>query len=105
MIPTIEQYQAAKQVILAYESEQNRLFSLRVEAFRKDLADYFKNNLIDGDFELKEFTLDWTFHSNYIIPKNPTMDEDYCGGNDEDIKALCEKHGVKFKMASWCYHK
>lgn len=101
MIPTIQEYEAAKQVVLAYEAEQYRLFLLRVEAFLKDLTDYFKNNLIDGNFELKEFVL----KENSIIPTMPPIVEGYCGGNDQDIKKLCEKHGVEFEMAAWCYHK
>ena len=55
MIPTAEEYNKAKEIVIAYENEQNRLYEIKIESFRKDLQEYFNNNLIDGSFRLKEF--------------------------------------------------
>ncbi len=101
MIPTTEEYKNAKSIVSAYESEQDRIYQLKVEAFRKDLTEYFANNLIDGDFRLEEFELT----DKNIIPINPCMEENYEGGNNEDIKKIGEKHGVYFTIIYWCYHK
>ncbi len=101
MIPTLEEYQKAKEITLAYEAEQKRLYKLKIDEFRKDLTEYFENNLIDGVYRLEEFEL----RDNDIIPQKPCLEENYEGGNDEDIKNICEKHGVDFSIVYWCYHK
>ena len=106
MIPTLEEYQKAKEITIAYETEQKRLYNLKVESFKIDLQDYFNKNLIDGIFQLKEFELrKGNFGSGEIVPIDPCMEEIYDGGNNEDIKQLCEKHGVDFSFVYWCYHK
>jgi hypothetical protein len=99
--PTLEQYLKAKEIVHYYEKEQNRLHQIKVEAFREDLKKYFSENLIDGIYKLEEFDL----RDNNIIPKNPCLEESYEGGNNADIEKLCEKHGVKFSIIYWCYHK
>lgn len=104
IIPTIEEYKKAKEITFSYEKEQIRLFNLKVEAFKIDLTDYFKNNLIDGVIQLKEFELKGD-SCGEIIPIEPDLMEEYEGGNNEDIKQLCEKHGVNFRFAFWCYPK
>jgi hypothetical protein len=105
-IPTAEEYQKAKEITIVYETEQKRLFDIRVENFRIDLEEYFNNNLIDGDFKLTEFQLrSCNYGYGEIIPMSHSMDEYYEGGNDADIKKLCEKHDVKFKFPYWCYPK
>lgn len=103
---TKEDYQKAKEIVNIYEAEEKRLYNLKVEAFRIDLQQYFDNNLIDGIFRLKEFQLKTNF-SGYgeIIPIDPCMEENYEGGNNEDIEKLCLKHGVNFSIVYWCYHK
>lgn len=98
---TKKEYKAAKEITDAYESEQKRLNQIKIDAFESELKDYFKNNLIDGFFELKEFKLE----GHNIIPENPYMEENYDGGNDKDIETLCKKHDVKFSIIYWCYHK
>lgn len=106
MIPTLEEYQKARDITIAYENEQNRLYNLQIEAFRVDLQEYFDNNPIDGIFKLKKFELrKGSFGNGEIIPIEPCMEENYEGGNNEDIKKICEKHGVDFSIVYWCYHK
>jgi hypothetical protein len=101
MIPTTEEYNKAKDIVISYENEQRRLYEIKVDAFKKELAEYFSNNLIDGIFTLKEFEL----RNNEIIPINPCMEENYEGGNNDDIEKICQKHGVNFSIVYWCYHK
>jgi hypothetical protein len=101
MIPTTEEYNKAKDIVISYENEQRRLYKIKVDAFKKELTEYFSNNLIDGFFYLKEFEL----RDFDIIPINPCMEENYCGKNDEDIEKICQKHGVDFSIVYWCYHK
>ncbi len=101
MVPTFEDYQKAKKIVIDYENEQKRLYSLKVDAFRKDLAEYFANNLIDGIYTIEEFEL----RDNDIIPIKPCLEENYEGGNNDDIKKICEKHDVNFNIIYWCYHK
>ena len=106
MIPTIEEYEKAKEITIAYENEQKRIYDLKIESFRVELQHYFDNNLIDGIFRLKEFELKiGHFGNGEIIPITPCLEESYEGGNNEDIKKLCEKHGVNFSIIYWCYHK
>ncbi len=105
-IPTLEEYKKAKNITDKYENEQERLYKLRVDAFTKDLSEYFQNNLIDGIYRIKEFTLrKEMFDVDSIIPTEPPLEECYEGGNNEDIEALCKKHNVKFKFVYWMYHK
>lgn len=96
-----EEYQKAKQIILDYETEQKQLYDLRVEEFRKDLTEYFKTNLLGGEFLIEKFEL----RNDRIIPTRPALEEMYDGDNNEDIERLCEKHNVKFSIVHWCYHK
>ncbi len=109
VIPTLEEYRKAKEITDSYENEQKRLYDLKVESFRVDLQEYFESNLIDGLFKLKEFKLKKVpfdeFGYGDIIPIDPCMEENYEGGNNEDIKKICEKHGVNFSIVYWCYHK
>lgn len=106
MIPTIEEYQKAKEITTAYENEEKRLYKIREDSFKADLQKYFDNNLIDGRFRLKTFELRKdSFWGGEIVPIEPCMEENYEGGNNEDIKNLCEKHQVEFNIVYWCYHK
>jgi len=67
-MPTIEEYQKAKEITRSYESEQKRLYDEKVESFRKDLTEYFSNNLIDGRFRLESFELsEFSFGGGNII--------------------------------------
>ncbi len=101
IIPSKTEYNRARKIVDTYETEQSRLYQIRVEAFRIDLTEYFKYNSIDGFFYLKSFEL----RNGNIIPKDPLMEENYNGGNDDDIKKFCKKHKVKFSIIYWCYHK
>lgn len=101
MMPTQEQYLEALKIVETYQQEQKRLYDIRKEAFKKDLQQYFETNRIDGNYFLKGFILE----GSHIIPINPHMDEDYEGGNNEDIENLCKKHEVKFAFPYWCYPK
>lgn len=96
-----EEYKDALKITQAYEDEQKRLYDIKVEAFKKELTEYFENNLIDGLYKLEEFEL----RDGVIIPEEPCMEENYDGGNDEDIEKICKKHGVNFSIVYWCYHK
>lgn len=98
---TKEEYEKAKNITTAYEREQGRLHKLKVEAFRRDLEEYFKDNPLDGKFKVEEFRLDW----DDIIPIKPPLEECYEGRNDLDIKKIAEKHKVNISMAYWVYHK
>ena len=98
-----KEYEEALRVVKNFKEKEEKLYQLKVEAFRADLTEYFKNNKLDGIFTIKEFSLDE--NNGWIIPKNPTLEESYEGDNNEDIRQLCEKHGVKFKIVYWCYHK
>lgn len=76
-------------------------YQLRVKAFRKDLVEYFSNNLIDGWYRIEKFRLTGTD----IIPLKPDLEESYDGGNNKDIEELCKKHNVNFSIIYWCYPK
>jgi len=104
-IPSLEEYNKAKEVVHLYESELSRKYEIQKEGFRKDLVEYFSNNLLDGVYHIKEFELCDSFFGGDIIPKDSTLEESYDGGNDEDIELLCQKWGVKYSIACWFYHK
>ncbi len=107
MIPTFEEYKKAKGITDAYEANQAINDSKKIDSFREDLIEYFANNLIDGQIRLEKFTLRVSNSgvSGDIIPEKPCLDENYDGGNNEDIKRICDKHGVDFRIVYWCYHK
>lgn len=44
LVPSFEEYQKAKKVVIAYENEQNRLEKIRLIEFRNELSIFFKNN-------------------------------------------------------------
>ena len=44
-IPSLEEYNKAKEVVHLYESELSRKYEIQKEGFRKDLVEYFSNNL------------------------------------------------------------
>lgn len=101
-IPTEHEYKQAKACTDAYENELKRIHKIKIELLRRDLQEYFDSNLIDGQYKLKKFELNDMCD---IIPLIPNIDECYEGQNDEDIKKICEKHGLAYSMASWCYPK
>lgn len=103
MIATHEEYIKAKEIVIVYERERERLFRIRVEAFRADLTKYFASNLIDGSIKLEKFDLN--IDEGEIIPEDPALEENYDGGNNDDIEAICKKHQVDFRIVYWCYHK
>lgn len=107
MIPSKQEYDKAKEIVIAYENEQKRIYDIKVEAFAQDLKEYFSKNLIDGRIKLKEFKLEksTTGGRGDIIPIDPSLEEYYDGGNNKDIKELCKKHDVNFSIVYWCYHK
>lgn len=103
---TADDYETAQAIVIAHEKEQKRLYRLKVDAFKKDLQEYFDNNLLDGMHKVQEFELRINnLGSGEIIPIEPCLEECYDGENNDDIKKLCEKHGVDFKIVYWCYHK
>lgn len=101
-----DEYYKAKQIVLSHENGSQELCRIRIENFRKELQEYFDNNLIDNAFKLKEFKL-LSYGSNYgeIVPINPCMEEIYEGGNNEDIDNICKKYGLAFSFVYWVYHK
>ena len=97
-----EEYRQAKYIVDAYEAEQQKLLELRHIEFKKDLQQYFETTLIDNSYKLKRYRLSY---NHYIMPMEPDMEECYEGGNDDDIKKLCEKHEVYYRFPSWVYPK
>lgn len=71
VVPSYEKYLEAKSIIAAYENELKRLHNIKVEAFKKDLDQYFAENLLDGFYKIEEYTLS----DNNIIPLNPALEE------------------------------
>lgn len=55
-IPSEEEYLKAKKVVDLYKGNQQKIYDNNLELIRKDLEEYFKNNLIEG-IEIKEFEL------------------------------------------------
>jgi len=105
-LPTLEEYKHAKNIVKIYETEQRRITKLNVEAFEIDLKKYFNANLIDNSYKLNEFELrDDELGEGKIIPIDPCMEEDYEGGNNDDIRKICEKHQVRYMFPYWCYPK
>lgn len=102
----IEQYLKEKETVKAYDLEQDRLYKIDLDNFNEDLKKYFKDNLIEGCFNLMEFELNSEGHRRgQIIPIEPSMEEDYEGGNNVDISNICKKHNVSFMFPYWVYHK
>lgn len=106
MTPTIEQYLEAKKITDAWEAEEGKRHIEKVLAYRKDLEDYFANNKVEGR-TIKKFRLqdDAGTRTYSIIPLEPWIEEDYEGGNNADIEALAEKHGIKSYFHYTMYHK
>ena len=108
MIPSEEEYNNAKEIVSAYESEQKRLLDVRLEAFKVDLTEYFKSNKLDGHTTVDSFEIQrcWNGHPEmFDIYTEPFLDECYGGGNDDDIEKLAKKHGVKASFYSGMYGK
>lgn len=102
LIPSFEEYQQAKKIVIAYENEQDRLEKIRLEEFRKDLSVFFKNN---GKIIINEFILRKEWDRYQIIPTRPCLEEMYDGQLNDDIELLCQKHNIKASIVYWCYHK
>jgi len=106
MMPTEEEYNKSKKIVADYENEQQRLLDIKVEAFKKDLTEYFKNNKLDGYYQIEEFTLNACWTGN---PKRFDIDAGlnacYGGSNNEDIEKLAKKHGIDASFAAWMYPK
>lgn len=108
MIPTEEEYNNAKEIVSAYESEQKRLLYIKLEAFKVDLTEYFKTNKLDGYTTVESFGIQpcWNGHPEmFDIYPVPFLDECYNGENDDDIKAIADKHNVCASMYSGMYGK
>lgn len=106
MMPSFEEYQKALLVVGSYEEEQKRIRDENLKLLKVELSEYFANNLIDGRIRLVEFKMSRRYFNDYdIIPVKPTLDENYEGGNDDDIKKIGEKYGIECGIVYWCYHK
>jgi hypothetical protein len=106
MIPTKEEYEKAKKIVSAYENEQKRLLDIKLEEAKKELTEYFKNNKLDGFFEVKSFELrPSSFGVGYDILTEPTIEGIYGGDNNDDIEKIAEKYGVNIKFPYWMYPK
>ena len=104
-IPTLEEYQKAKEITDAYEAEQIRLLPIREKLFEDALTEYFKSNKVAGH-TIKKFRLNHAITGEFIIiPTSPPIEDYYEGENNSDIEKLCEKHGVKARFIYWMYHK
>jgi len=95
-----EDFKIAKLIIELYENEKARSAGLKTEAFKIDLEEYFETVFLDDTIKIEQFELT---DSGEIVFIRPWIDCNYKGLNDIDIKNLAEKHGVKFKIASFCY--
>jgi len=105
MIPTLEEYKKARIITDAFESEERRLSFENCDNFRKELSEYFDNNLVGGR-SIKNFSINHTFKNYFdIIPIDPNFDENYDGENDEDITKLSKKHNIHASFIYWMYPK
>lgn len=96
---TEAQYKDALAIVNRYEAEKEDKYNIQVEAFRKDLANYFLN---DAPFKITQFSL----VGSDIIPKVPSLQECLSEEDmDEEIEKLAKKHYVNFSMIYWCYRK
>lgn len=102
MIPTLEEYKKAKEIVIAFENENARLETIKIENFRIDLKSLFLNN---SKIIIEDFILRKEYNSYDIIPQKPCLEENYDGELNEEIEELCKKHGVKASIIYWCYHK
>lgn len=102
LIPSFEEYQQAKKIVIAHENEQERLEKIRLEEFRKELSEFFKNN---GRLIINEFILRKEWNRYQIVPVKPCLEEMYNGVLDNEIESLCQKHNIEASIIYWCYHK
>lgn len=94
-----------------YNVQEEYLKSIEVKKdYNKILADittdlnhYFRANLLDNEIRVDEFYLQVS--KNFIQIAIPSIDEEYMGGNDEDISRIGEKYDIWLKIASETYCK
>ena len=93
----IAQCESTLRLLKYVQKEQERLYEIRVKAFRSDLEAYFGQHPVYHKIQAIELSKD-----GYIIPRELAI-ADYDGQMDEHIETLCKTHNVSFKMAYWCY--
>ena len=99
---SIEEYKKAKEIVILYEREQQRLEDIILEDFKKELGYFFLNN---GKLVINEFELRKEYSYYQIIPTKPYFDESYGGELDDDIEKLSKKYNIDAAIISWCYPK
>ena len=105
MKPTVEEYKKAKIITDAFEHEERRLLFENCDNFRKELSEYFDNNLVGG-CSIKDFSVNHTSGNHFeIVPINPGIEESYEGENNDDIKKLSKKHNIEASFIYWMYPK
>ncbi len=92
----------AKNIVLIYENEQNRLKNIRLEEFKIDLKYLFLHN---DKLIIKKFKLQQSSFGYDIIPIDPDLEEMYEGELNNEIKILCDKHKINAHIVYWCYPK
>jgi hypothetical protein len=102
LIPSFLEYQEAKKIVIAYESEQQRLENIRLEEFKVELSFLFLNN---EHYKIEQFDLRKEWNRYDIVPQSPCLEESYDGELNNEIEKLCQKHNIKASIIYWCYHK
>lgn len=104
-VPSKKEYSVAKVITNAYEAEQQRLFAIKLDAFKKELAEYFNAHKVCGH-TITDFRLDRRSFGGYeITPWTPSLEECYCGENDSDINEIGRKYGIEISFVLHMYHK
>lgn len=114
---TEQQYDKALLIVNAYETELETLLTSRAEKFRIDLLNYFKENLVDGCYKVKEVNIrkekrnehltsraSWVFVI-YTLLEEDDLEENYGGKDDVYISNLAAEHGIVARMYFGYYPK
>lgn len=76
------------------------------EKIKKELEDFFSNNLVNSTTVTDFYLEDGFFGSLDIIPVEPYFDEDYHDDDaDKEIEKIGNKYNVELSWVYWVYPK
>lgn len=99
---SIEEYQAAKKIVDAYEKQERSDVRQRLIAFEEDLKILFANN---EHYEVEEYRIEENGNLKFEIEiLEPEMEGWYQGEFDEEIEKLALKHNLKICVPPWMWN-
>ena len=105
-LPTLEEYNEAKELVIKYEAEVKRLKDINVSKLKADVTKFLSENAVNGIFINDKFYLYESFGTHYIVPTHhlEELENTYSGDLDEALQKIGHVYGYKLRFVLDMYN-